>query len=408
MSQDTSRTQSGRRPEGRVGDPGYLRKLNLAALTRALLEAVAPLTVSDVRSVVGVSRPTAEELLTVLLRQGLVRETPVGPDGGRSGGRPARRYELVAERFVVAGVDIGAHKVAVALCDLRGTVLAVRRRGVDPGLGAAERVEAAARLVRVAIRESGTDRDHVRAVACGITGVLANGTTVVDIRNLPAGRDLNVYSLPGFDRIDVVAQVKECFERDVLIANDIQAAAVAEQWRGAATRARDLVYMHAGRRLGAAILINGRIHHGRRGLAASVGSMTLLGWPEAMTALDRAALDLAGSTAAQATGDDVEALFRAAGTGDPAAVRIVDGVAEALAVGASTLVHAVDPDLVVLGGGLSRAGDVLAVPFERHFAATSLNSPEIRVSLLGDESVALGAARLALDDLKALMLAVQT
>ncbi|MFD5919217.1 ROK family protein [Kitasatospora sp. NPDC058201] len=355
----------------------------------------------------GVSRPTAEELLTVLLQQGLIREAPVRQDGERPGGRPARRYELVAERSVVAGVDIGAHKVAVALCDLNGTVLAMRRRSVDPELGAADRIDAAARLVQVAVRGSGTDQDHIRAVACGITGVLANGSTVMDVRNLPAGRDLDVYSLPGFDGIDVVAQVTDRFKRDVLIANDIQAAALAEQWKGAATRARDLVYMHAGRRLGAAILIDGRIHNGRRGLAASVGSMKLLGWPEAMTALERAALERAGSIAAQATGDDVQALFRAAGNDDPAAAQVVDGVARALAVGASTLVHAVDPDLVVIGGGLSRAGDALTLPFERHFAATSLSSPEVRVSLLGDESVALGAARLALDALKELLVTVQ-
>ncbi|MGW1086242.1 ROK family protein [Streptomyces sp. NPDC002596] len=400
------KTQRSAAPAGRAGDAHLLRKLNLAATVRAFLDA-ASLTVSDVRKTVGVSRPTAEELLATLLDQGFVREALDRPNGERSAGRPARRYEVVAENFAVVGVDIGAHKVAVVVCDLRGNVVAVRRRSVDSGLGPAGRIGAAARLVEATVRQTGTSGEHIRSVACGITGVAANGSEVKDIRTVPAGQDLDVYSLPGFDKIDVVSEVSERFKRDVLVSNDIYLAAVAEQWQGAAAEARDLVYMHAGRRLGAAIVINGQIHNGRRGLAASVGSMKILGWADAMAQLDHESRKLAGSTAEESTSDDVRALFEAAANGDRTAVRTVDRVAEALALGASILVHAVDPDLVVLGGGLSRVGDVLTGPFERHLAATSLNSPEFRVSLLGDESVALGAARLALDDLKARLLAVQ-
>ncbi|MFE7710437.1 ROK family protein [Streptomyces sp. NPDC057486] len=406
MSQDTRQTQHSAAPSGRAGDAHLLRKLNLAATMRAFVDT-ASLTVSDVRSTVGVSRPTAEELVATLLTEGFVREVLGRPDGERSAGRPARRYEVVAENYAVAGVDIGAHKVAVAICDLRGNVVAMRRRSVDSGLGPAGRIGAAARLAETTVRQTGTSWEQIRSVACGITGVTANGSEANDIRTLPAGRDLDVYSLPGFDKIDVVSEVSGRFKRDVLISNDIHLAAAAEQWRGAAAEARDLVYMHAGRRLGAAIVINGQIHNGRRGLAASVGSMKILGWADAMAQLDRESRKLAGSSAEESTSDDVRALFEAAANGNRTAVRTVDRVAEALALGASTLVHAVDPDLVVLGGGLSRAGDVLAGPFERHLAATSLDSPEFRVSLLGDESVALGAARLALDDLKARLLTVQ-
>ncbi|MFD5087974.1 ROK family protein [Kitasatospora sp. NPDC058406] len=392
-------------PTARSGDSGLLRKLNLAAAMKAFLDAEL-LTVSDIRSTVGVSRPTAEELLATLLEQGFIREAPAPANGGRTPGRPARHYEVAAENFTVVGIDIGAHKVAVVLCDLRGNVLSVRRRSVDPDVGPAGRIGIAARLMKAAVRQTGTSWDHIRGVACGLTGAVTAGAVVRDIRTLRAGRDLDVYSLPGFDEIDVVAKISSCFERDVLVANDIHLAAVAERWQGAAVGARDLVYMHAGRRLWSAIVIDGRIHTGRHGLAAHVGAMKLLGWPEAMEALDREAHRLADSTTERSTGNQVRAVFAAAANGDRSAARAVDRVAEALALGASTLVHAIDPDLVVLGGGLSRTGDVLAEPFERHLAATSFATPEFRVSLLGDESVALGAARLALDDFEARLLAI--
>ncbi|MGW2544615.1 ROK family protein [Kitasatospora sp. NPDC001574] len=368
---------------------------------------VESLTVGDLRSAIGVSRPTAEELLNALLEEGFVREAPGPPKADRSAGRPARHYGVAAENFNVVGVDIGAHKVAVIICDLRGEVVSLRKRGVDPALGAAERIDAAARLMEATLRQARMGRERVRSVACGITGTVTDGSSVKDVRTLSAGRDLNVYSLPGFDRIDVVAEVSARFKSDVLVANDIHLAAVAEQWRGAAAGARDLVYIHAGRRIGSAIVIDGRIHNGRHGLAASVGSLKMLGWPEAMSELDRESRELAGPTADTSTGEGVRALFEAATTGDPAAMRTVDVLAEALALGASTLVHAIDPDLVVLGGGLSRTGEVLAAPFRRHFAATSFDPPEFRVSLLGDESVALGAARLALDDIESRLLTGQ-
>ncbi|MFF3786881.1 ROK family protein [Streptomyces sp. NPDC001933] len=399
-------TQRSAAPAGRAGDAHLLRKLNLAATVRAFLDA-SSLTVNDVRSTVGVSRPTAEELVATLLDQGFVRESLGRPNGERSAGRPARRYEVVAENFAVVGVDIGAHKVAVVVCDLRGNVVAVRRRSVDSDLGPAGRIGAAARLVETTVRQTGTSWEHVHSVACGITGVATDDSGVKDLRTVPAGQDLDVYSLPGFDKIDVVSEVSRRFKRDVLVSNDIHLAAVAEQWKGAAAEAHDLVYMHAGRRLGAAIVINGQIHNGRHGLAASVGSMKILGWADTMAQLDQESRRLAGSAAEESTSDDVRALFEAAANGDRTAVRTVDRVAEALALGASVLVHAVDPDLVVLGGGLSRTGDLLTGLFERHLATTSLNTPKFRVSLLGDESVALGAARLALDDLKTRLLAVQ-
>ncbi|MEO3762963.1 ROK family protein [Streptomyces sp. B8F3] len=407
MSQDIRETRRGAAPAGRAGDAGLLRKLNLAAAMRAFLDTPS-LSVRDVRLIVGVSRPTAEELLATLLDQGFIRETSGRPSGERPAGRPGRRFEVVAEDFAVVGVDIGAHKVAVVICDLRGDVVAMRRRSVDPGLSAARRIGAVARLAEMTVRQAGKSWEQINSVACGITGLAANGSEVRDVRAVPAGQDLDVYSLPGFDEIDVVSEVSRRFKRDVLISNDIYLAAAAEQWQGAATEARDLVYMHAGHRLGAAIVINGQIHHGRHGLAASVGAMKILGWADAMAQLDHESRRLTGSAATESTGDDVRALFEAAAHGDRTAVRTVDRVAEALALGASTLVHAIDPDYVVLGGGLSRTGDVLAGPFQRHLSATTLDSPEFRVSLLGDESVALGAARLALDDFKAHLLTVQT
>ncbi|MGY0234262.1 ROK family protein, partial [Longispora urticae] len=99
-----------------------------------------------------------------------------------------------------------------------------------------------------------------------------------------------------------------------------------------------------------------------------------------------------------APGDrDITPLFTAAATGNPTAVAVVDRVAARFAQGLSALILLMDPELVVIGGGLSRAGDTLLQPLRRHLAGRTLSATALHASTLGEDAVALGAARHALD-----------
>ena len=93
-------------------------------------------------------------------------------------------------------------------------------------------------------------------------------------------------------------------------------------------------------------------------------------------------------------------MFLAARGGDADAVGAVRGYVADLAVGASALVLTLDPQLVVIGGGFSRSADVMVEPLRRELDRWCLRTPEIRVSAFADEGVALGAVRLALDEVE--------
>ena len=125
---------------GRTGDSSLLRRLNLAAALGAFLAAES-LTLRELRAVVGVSRPTAEDLLAELLAEGRVEETsaPRTASSTRGAGRPARHFRFRAESGYVAGLDIGAHKALAVVTDLRGTTLATHRVELDPALEAPDR-----------------------------------------------------------------------------------------------------------------------------------------------------------------------------------------------------------------------------------------------------------------------------
>lgn len=377
---------------GRAGDPALLRRLNVSAALRAFL-AARTLTVSELQRAVGVSRPTAEDVLSGLLAEGQV-EAVDAPVEQRRAGRPARRYRFSsADRYVV-GVDVGAHSVACAVTDLRGEVRGTARHTVDPSASAASRLSSAANLVRSTLHKAGVSADQLVGTGCGITGVVLDGGRPVDIRALPSGPGLHPYSLPGFAELDIAARCAEAFGSTVHVGNDIKVAALAKHGHGqdAASGVRDLVYMHAGRRLGSAVMVDGQVLQGRHGLAGEIGAMRLFGWSAAMDLFEQ---ERARLRPPESRSDGTRELFAAAAEGDGRAADAVEAVALALALGASALVHATDPQLVILGGGLSRVGSALAEPFRRHLEETSFHAPRVEVSTLGSESVALGAAQLA-------------
>ncbi|MEV6283791.1 ROK family protein [Kribbella sp. NPDC051770] len=398
MSQDTA-------AGGRMGDSSLLRRMNLTAALKTFLDAEA-LTLRDLRAAIGVSRPTAEDLLAELLTEGKVEETtPPRRLPGRGAGRPARYFRFRAESGYVSGLDIGAHKVMAVVTDLRGTALASHRIELDPALPAAERLQAAVCAARQCWSTAGLEPGDISAIACGVTGTLHAAEGVHDVREGPVGAGLAPYSLPGFTEVDVAAELSAELGKPVAVANDVKLAALAEHWKGAAREHRDVVYMFAGHRAGAGVLIGGQVHQGRHGAAGEIGAMPMLGWEAAVDRLHARGAALAASQGVT-PGREGELVIASAARQDAESLAVLTEFSEVLARGAAVLALAVDPEVVVLGGGMSRGGAIVTEPFRRELARWTLVPIEVLTSTMGADSVALGAARTALDAVLADLLAV--
>jgi len=391
---------------GRTGDSSLLRRLNLSAALGAFLEA-EPLTLRELRAVVGVSRPTAEDLLAELLAEGRVEETtpPRQPSEARGAGRPARYFRFRGESGYVSGLDIGAHKAMAVVTDLRGRTLATHRVELDPELPASDRVRAAVAAACNSWAQANLGPADITGVACGVTGALRAAEGVHDVREGPFGSGLAPYSLPGFTEIDVAGELSAGLGKPVAVANDVKVAALAEHWKGAAREYRDIVYMFAGHRAGAGVLIDGQVHQGRHGAAGEIGVFPMLGWEAAMARLHARGAVLADEQGF-GPGSEGELVITSAARQDPESLAVLIGFAEALARGAAVLALAVDPEVIVLGGGMSRGGAIIAEPFRRELAKLTLVPLEVITSTMGADSVALGAARMALDTVTADLLAV--
>lgn len=327
-----------------------LRRINAAATLRALRGAGEP-TLTELAGAVGLSRPTTEAALVELAARGLAEE--VAPQQGKRLGRPARRYRFRAEAGYALGVEIATDRTLLFLTDLDGQVVSEHRAALADDAPARDRLAAVRAAVRACLGAAGIGRKQLWAVAAGTPGVIdAEGTiaycTVV----------------PEWQGLELGREMGRSFSCPVVVENDANLAAVAERWRGAARDVDDVVYVLAGPHTGVGVLIGGRLHRGRWGAAGEVGVLPVLGLRDTAAVRER--------------------------TG-------VNALAARMAPGVAAMVLAFDPEMVVVGGPLTLSGGDLAGALARHVPPLCLSPTRIAASELGDESVALGAVRLALD-----------
>lgn len=397
-----------------TGSPRLLRRLNSAAVLRAI-RAHGPISRAELARATGLSKPTVRDVVELLLREGYVVESPA--DGGTGPRRPGPRARLLTFNGGlghVLGVDIGANKVLALVADLNGRVEAAERRRTGPR----ERrdPEAMLALVAAAARQAllaaGAEPTEVKAVGVGTPGVV----------DPVSGRVTLAPQLGGWEGIRLAARLGDLFPCPVLVDNEVRLSLLAERWQGAAQGVDHALLVQIGVGIGGGALIAGEVYRGAAGAAGEIGYLPLfadegprrgLGPFEhaaggtAFARLGRRAVERGeGALLLELAGGDPEAVdaevvFAAAARGDRAAAEIVEELLERLARGIAAAVVVLNPAVLIVGGGLSRAGDRLLRPLERRLRELCPVPPQVVLSSLGDEAVALGAVRLALQEVEA-------
>ncbi|MFF6959566.1 ROK family transcriptional regulator [Streptomyces sp. NPDC088197] len=385
------------------GDLSRLRQLNSLAVLGELRSAPA-MTLTELSRRTGLSRASTEDVVRELLDNGWLAEVPAAAG---MVGRPARRFRFRADAGRVLGVDIGGHKILALVADLDGTVLHSARVAVAPAMGRKERLAALDGAVAGALAGGGLTTGDLWATGVATTG-LVDG----------AGRVMLSEALPEWTGVDVGAHLRRLVGGPALVENDSKLAALAESWCGAARYAKDVVVILAGLRTGAGLIIDGKLHRGFGNAAGEIGALPASGWiraqehlrawpPQAGPARERTGSSGQGQGRGRGAGVHAdtavdqeaaaEAVFEAARAGDRKAAAVVRRYVRDVAVGTAALVLTLDPELVVIGGGFSRSADLIAEPLRRELDRWCIRTPEVRISEFGDEGVALGALRLALD-----------
>ena len=306
----------------------------------------------------------------------------------------------------VIGVDLGGTLIRGVRTDLEGEKVARSQLATEAELGGEAVMERVNTIIEEVLRE--VELEQVLGIGIGAPGPIDADGRVYDPPNLPSWGDFSLTERI-FDR----------FKRPAFAGNDANLAALGEHRFGAGQGMDDLVYLTVSTGIGGGIISGGSLLLGARGYAAEVGHQTLVvegpicgcGQPGHLEALAsgpsivrnaRERLEAGSSSTIPDQGDPItgETITEAARAGDELAIKLFAEAGFYIGLGLVNLIHILEPKRVLIGGGVSLAGDLLFEPIRetvyRHVMSPIYREIEILPAALGADVGLMGAVALVL------------
>jgi glucokinase len=306
------------------------------------------------------------------------------------------------------GLDLGGTNIKAGVVDDQGVPLASLSVSTRADLGPEIGLETLANAANRAVEASGVDWTEIAAVGLGAAGTIdASRGWIVQAANLPL-----------WNLFPIAPRLGDRLQRPTILLNDANAAAFGEYWAGAGRSTQSLALFTVGTGIGCGIVESGRLLEGRHGLGGEYGHVTIQmdgGRPcscgrtghleayasatslvrRAIEALEREPGSSLGPCLASGNLDSRE-IARCAAEGDPLAVRLMAETARYLSIGASTVMHTIDPDLVLFGGGMIAAGreflEAIRAGIREHAFPAAWERTRIEFAELGGDAGFIGAA----------------
>lgn len=394
-----------------TADQVYVRKVNTAILLN-LLRLEAPLSRAELAKQTGLNRSTVSSIIAELLEVRLVRETELQKD---KVGRPGMSLELNPAAGCVVGVEVGVRHVTVILADFVMSPVWKETTLIDSASDQEAALTQFERLIDKALLEAEKNNQRCFGIGVGLPGLV--DVTKGELKFAP---NLN------WRDVALKAKWSEKYGLPVFVENEANAAALGEYYYGAAMGVKDFLYLSAGVGLGGGIVLDGHLFRGSGGYAGEIGHMTIdphgklcsCGkrgcWETFVSprAIEQQVNELIGQGSESILREmqnvssgalQFEQIIKAARRGDVIAKEAVNQAAWYLGIGVSNLVNVFNPQLIILGGALRSASDLLRPVVEKVVADNSLKQPleilNIQDSVHALNAGAIGAASLVLDDM---------
>lgn len=374
------------------GTPQLMKQLNRATVIDVLTKQ-GPISQTRICEITGLSRATVSTIIRDLRQENLVLE--VSKVESRAG-RKRALLMLNSKAGYVIGVDLGGTKIAGALTDLSGDVVLEMKCDTNPQRGTDEGFSNLVKLINSLIDESGVPRTKLRGVGIGVPGVVNNGC----VRWAP--------SLEWKDR-PLATELQDHLDLPVFIENDVNLHALGEYWYGTGQGVENLVCLAIGTGLGAGIILNGQLYQGTHQAAGEVCNLvtdrTQLGSPypgfgflEQFASGTALARSFMGKTSfcPEDRHVDAELVFERARSGEQHALEVIDEFSHFLALSIVSISCVLDPELIILGGGVSGGADLFLERLKELCAPVLQVMPRIEVTRLGLKAGVMGAVALTL------------
>ena len=380
-----------------------MRQLN-RSLVLDLVKRQAPISRAAIAKAASLAKPTVSVIVDELITAGLIDEMGVGATT-IGGGRPPILLKFNARSAFVIGAHIGVGHVEILLADAKGGEIARFRRTTPAGRPPRVLASVAA-MVRAAFKGSDASIDLLSAV----------GVTVPGLVDFDAGTCLLAPNLK-WRNVAVGPLLSTALGVPVFVHNMSQACAVAESVLGVGVDVSDLVYLYLGTGIGVGILTDGELLHGSTGVAGEIGHCFVPGATKTCNcgkvgcletiasgpSIAATVLELIdqGRPSSLAGRRDITAedIALAAAGGDELSLEVFTAAGEAIGLALSWLVNLCNPQVVAVGGGVGKAGDVLFRPLRDAIVRHALPQAAAGVDVVHstvEDAAARGAVLLAL------------
>lgn len=312
------------------------------------------------------------------------------------------------------GVDLGGTKILTAVADEQGKILARKKLPTEANRGNDRVIENIIETIRSVLAEVGLKKENIVRMGVGSPGPLNTKEGII-------------YLAPnlGWENVPISRILEDRTGISVILENDANAAALGEKWFGAGQGIDNLIYITVSTGIGGGIIIDRKIYHGVNDGAGEVGHMVIdpdgplcgcgnhgcfeaLASGTAISRRGREAVERGEKTLLTdlCEGDlnkiDGGLIARAAQLGDQVALDIWSEAGYYLGLGFANLVNIFDPEMLILGGGVMKAGELIMEPMlaslKNYSFESAFNSLKIRQAALGDDTGVKGAIAVAMGD----------
>jgi predicted NBD/HSP70 family sugar kinase len=375
-----------------------MRNINRSAVLEILREN-SPIARSQIARNLNMSLPTVMRIVDDLMDEDLVRLHSLGES---TGGRPSSLLEFNGNAYTVIGVDLGGTKMFGTVADLSGTIQHELYRAHEDGHEAGDYLEQLCRFIELLLDAPRPAGQRVRGIGIGVPALTQVPEGIVTWAPSLGWRDLPLQHI-----------LAERFDLPVFVENDVNLTALGEWGFGAGRGARNLVSIAIGTGIGAGIILGGALYRGHNQAAGEVGYLlpgveylgrryegfgALESLASGSGVAERAArlLEQEGMPLFQ-NGLTAHDVFEAARQGESWAQRVVNETVDYLSLAIAGISALLDPEVIVLGGGVARSADMLIGPILQRLERAVPFVPRLVASPLERRAAAMGAIMLVLN-----------
>ena len=373
----------------------YIKSINARQVLKSIVENKAT-TRADIAKKLKLSKPTVSVIVKQLLVDGWIYESGSG-NASAGGGRRPVELAFNERRSFIVGIDIGGTNVTLGITDLAGKVCAYREFPTQQHLNKHFFGEIK-RCVESMKSQLEINESKIIGLGAGVPGVT----------NIEEGIVLEAPAL-GWNNFPIRKKLQEIFDLPIYVDNDVNSVVLGETWKGAAQDKSNLIYISIGTGIGSAIILNGELYRGSNYSAGEIGYLVTdregvkefepylagYGYLESVASGSAISHQLSKKKGMTVTSKEAFALYQKA---DVDAVEVIDYSIENLAIGMANYVSLFDPEIIILGGGVSRSFSGMGEQLIKMIRKYTPQQCEIVQTTLGKEAGIIGGAALFLKE----------